>query len=168
MMHREWLVRQASSSWRRCDGSEGCGGEFWQRRGSAAKTLYQGERSPGEGLSVSGREITFLPTYAFISWGQLTAKRLETLRFLSYCDVEEGVFSRGTGFPVSRSTDRDLGKLRNTGSTRIVPSCSKFTRQLLKPVFQSRYQLILLFSSPFFLPSTAPACSLFIVELKFN
>lgn len=84
---------------------------------SEAKTLYQGERCLGEGLSVSGREITFLPTYAFISWGQLTAKRLETLRFLSYCDVEEGnggggvVFSRGTGFLVSRSTDRDLGKL---------------------------------------------------------
>lgn len=32
-----------------------------------AKTLYQGGNSPGEGLSVSGREITFLPTYAFIS-----------------------------------------------------------------------------------------------------
>lgn len=82
---------------------------------------------------MSGREITFLPTYAFISWGPTNyAKRPETPRFLSHCDVAEGVASRHVAsrsvaspeFLVSRSTDRDLPEVLSSRRLRHVSQVS--------------------------------------------
>jgi len=67
-----------------------------------------------QGLNVSGREITFLPTYAFISWGRQTASfGLETPRFLSHCD--ESGKSRRVVVPLAEL----LFRVRQTAETSV-------------------------------------------------
>lgn len=68
-----------------------------------------------------------------------------------------GVFSRGTGFLVSRSTDRDLGKLGELGSVLPRPILGRFSSD------RDRDRSSIIPLSPLFLLPT-----FLIVELKFN